>query len=242
MNKIKGLLNRIRIRSKKDWVIFWIFTTLIVYSICSGIGFRINDWLRGQGNIWLTNLNEPQSYGQLLATSVIMVIVVEVVLFLCRKSYKKKLVALVVGMIVAILIFGIYQMHCKLIVSVLWDEEPSSIWADFGAERICLKMEEDDLGYEAEWKAALELCRNLTPVSEEEQAAAIEWYLDADEPFLETKMIDLYFSENFGHSYSFQLRLHEGYIYLWRGYSEDGLEITFFEDNGVTKWLNNLEE
>lgn len=146
MNKIKGLLKKIRIKSKKDWIIFWIFTTLIVYSICSDIGFRINDWLRGVGNIWLTNLNEPQSYGQLLATSVVMVIVVEVVLFLCRKSYKKKLVALVAGMIVAILIFGIYQMHCKLIVSVLWDKEPSSIWADFGAERICLKQGKGDWG------------------------------------------------------------------------------------------------
>lgn len=97
------------------------------------------------------------------------------------------------------------------------------------------------MGYEAEWKEVLELCRNLTPVSEEEQEAALEWYRNAEEPFMGTEMIQIYFPEKYGHSYSFNLHLHEGYVYLWRGYSEDGLEITFFEDNGITDWLENLK-
>ena len=88
-----------------------------------------------------------------------------------------------------------------------------------------------------EYQIALEYCRNLTPVSDEEQEAGLEWYLNAQSPFMGTDMISMYFPEKYGHSYSFSVRLHEGHVYLWRGYGYDDLEVTFFDDNGVTEWF-----
>lgn len=248
IEKIKGIsVKNIRISGKKDWTIFWIFATLIVYTMCGSVGERINDWLRTIESRWMTNLNEPQSYGQILATTVVMALLVEIVLFLCHKPLKSMLLTLAVGVVALMLVIGCYQLHCDLIASVLWKEEPWHI--NLWHENQCtyLKLDAEGAEYfdieveEEAWREVLELCRNLKPVSKEEQEACIEWYKNAEEPFMGTDSIDIYFKEKYGHSYSFKLRLHEGYVYLWRGYSSDGLEITFFEDNGITECFERLK-
>lgn len=233
-------IKKFRIKSKRDWVIFWIFAALIAYMIGDIWNDRINSMLRRIGNPWMTNLNEPQSYGRMIAAVVLLAVVAEVVLFLCRKPLKAKLAVLVAGVLMPMALVGIYQLNCKLIVSVLWNEEPSSVFLRGQETDVCLKMSNggdiEDVSME-EYKEVLEYCRNLTLVSDEEQEAGMEWYKNAESPFVGTDMISMYFPEKYGHSYSFSLRLHEGHVYLWRGYSSDNLEVTFFEDNGVTEWF-----
>lgn len=233
-------IKKFRIQSKRDWVIFWIFAILIAYMVGDTWNERINSMLRGIGNPWMTNLNEPQSYGRMIVAAILLAIVAEVVLFLCRKPFKAKLVVLLAGVLMPVALVGIYQLNCKLIVSVLWEEEPSSVFLRGQEADVCLKMSNGgdivDVSME-EYQIALEYCRNLTPVSDEEQEAGLEWYLNAQSPFMGTDMISMYFPEKYGHSYSFSVRLHEGHVYLWRGYGNDDLEVTFFEDNGVTEWF-----
>lgn len=235
----------LKIKTKRDWVIFWIFAVLVAYIAGDEFNGRINQWLRGYGNPWLTDLNEPTEYGRLIVAALILAVVAEFVLFWCHKSTRAKLIVVFIGILSPILLIGVYQLHCKLIVSVLWEEEPRTIrvvcqdteeYLKFSGENV-----ENTISSDA-CQEVLELCRNLTFVSDEEQKAGMEWYHNAESPFLGTDMIALYFPEKYGHSYTFTLRLHEGHVYLWRGYSEDDLEVTFFEDNGVTAWLNELRK
>lgn len=236
-------MSKLRIRTKRDWAIFWVFAALIAYMLGDEWNYFINDRLRVMGSPWLTNLNEPQGYGRMIAAVILMAIVGEVVLFLCHKPVKAKLAVLAAGVLLPLALVGLYRLNCNLIASVLWKEEPNSVFLHGQEADVCLKMSAGgdiaDVSME-EYKEALEYCRNLTLASEEEQKAGLEWYKNAESPFAGVDSISMYFPEKYGHSYSFSLRLHEGYVYLWRGYSGDGVEVTFFEDNGVTEWFEDF--
>lgn len=239
-------IKKICIKNKKDWGIFWIFAALIAYAVGHEFNGRINDWLRGIGNPWMTNLNEPQSYGQMIAAVVLLAVVAEVVLFLCRKTIKAKLAVLAAGIIFPLMIVGIYQVHCKLIVSVLWDMEPQAVRIEYDGEEEYLKVIGENgeiIPSSQELQEVIELCRSLKVISDEETLEAyMEWYNSAEEPFMNTDMVILYFPEKYGHSYMFPLRLQDGYVYLWRGYSDKEMEVTFFEDNGITEWLEGRKK
>lgn len=232
-------MKKLRSLNKKDWIIFWIFAALIANVIGNFFNHRINDLLRKFGNPWLTNLNEPQSYGRLITASVLLAVMAVLVLFLLKKSLKAKIAAIFAGILIPAAIVGIYFIHCNLIVSVLWNTEPQTVFVDDGDTCYYIKTNSPQgtkISSKQSLSEILELCRTLTPITDEVQIKkCMDWYENAEEPFLHTDMVRLYFPEKYGHHYQFSLRLHEGYVYLWRGYS-DTQEITFFEDNGITEW------
>lgn len=222
--------NKFRIRNRKDWVIFWAFASLVCYAVGLRYYHRFDQWLFPFGNPYMTNLNQPYAWGQLLVFLALLAVVAEVVLFLCKKPVKARVLVLVGMLLMPMVILAGYRIHTDLIVSSLWKEEPEwvRLWK---GQRVELTEEEQG--------GLLELCRGLTPVSDREtQELLKQWYLENDNsPFTAADLIEIRFSEKYGHSYSFCVHVFEGKVFIWRGYSASDVEITFFEDNGIVEWV-----
>lgn len=234
-------IRRLKIKSRKDWVIFWAFAALIAYVVGGAFDIRINTWLCGIHTPWLTALNEPQNYGRAIIAAVLLTVMAEGVLLLCRKSWRAKLVTLAAGALLSLALIGVYQAHCRLIVSVLWSGEPQSMAVKLdGSYRYRERGGEEDLT-DAQWGELLELCRSLAPITDsEEQQAYMAWY-KAEGDFVGSDWIQLHFPEKYGHGYMLWLNVQDGHIYLWRGYQGYDMLITFFEDNGIVEWLQNIK-
>lgn len=235
---MQGLgIERLRISGKKDWAIFWTFTVMAVYVIGGRLDRGWNDWLRSIGNPWLTDLNEPQSYGRMIAAVLLLAVVMEVMAFLCRKSTKVKVAVPVAGLLLALALVGAYQVHSRLIVSVLWEEEPAAMTIWRKGESSAFQVEEDQAKRELQ-----ELCRGLVPITDQERLEACrEWCSEKGGRGAEAS-VHLSFLQKYGHSYVLWLDVKDGYVYLWRGYDRNRALITFFEDNGIVEYIGSLSE
>lgn len=235
---------KLRIQSKKDWTIFWIFALLICFALGSHFGHRYDEWLFRFANPYMTYLNQPRSWAELMMFLLLFAIVVEAVLFIRKKPVKAKIFVLIGALLVPMVIVAGYRVHTNLIVSSLWKMEPKSANVYYYAENDNTKrliIRKEDLSTE-EWKQLIELCRNLTPVSDKATLEQLrQWYRDTEERHMYADGIQLFFDERWGHNYDFWLSVDDGKIYLWRGYSRSitwiKTEITFFEDNGLIEWL-----
>jgi len=234
--------SKFRIRSRKDWVIFWMFAVFICYAAGSGYSYRFDKWLFQFANPYMMDLNQPYTWGQLMASLFLFAVVAEAVLFLCKKPVKAKILVLAGTLLMPMVILAGYRIHTNLIVSSLWQEEPETInifWRDAESGE-----EENRMGLAGEErKELLELCRSMTPVSDE---AALEmlkqWYQEHDDIQLAQRAsIQMFFEERYGHGYTFWLNIYDGKVYLRRGYNSSMQhEITFFEDNGIVEWMEKI--
>ena len=235
---------KFRIQSKKDWTIFWIFALFICFALGSHFGHRYDNWLFQFANPYMMDLNQPHSWAELMVFLLLFAVVVEAVLFLCKKPVKAKIFVLIGALLVPMVIVAGYRIHTNLIVSSLWKMEPKSANVYYYAENDNTKrliIRKEDLSKE-EWQQLIELCSNLTPVSDEIALEQLrQWYKDTDERHMYADGIQLFFDEKWGHNYDFWLSVEDGKIYLQRGYSNSQagikMEITFFEDNGLIEWL-----
>jgi len=227
----------IRIKNKKDWVIFWIFAGLVCYGISAGFEQRNGNWLFQFANPYMMRLNEPHTWGQLLAAVMLFAIVVEAVLFLRKKSVKAKVLVLIVLLFTPMLAVAGYRVNTNLIVSQLWQEEPGSITIRFHGQGEELESIDGDRLTEEERQELLTLCKSMTIVSDsEKQEELMQWFRQSEGSFLNSDKVELRYGEKYGHNYRFTLWLEEGKIYLWR----DNGAITFFEDNGINAWMEEV--
>jgi len=227
--------DKFRIRSRKDWVIFWIFAVIICYAVGVRYEHLFDRWLFQFANPYMTYLNQPYTWGQLMAFFFLLAMVTEAVLFLCKKPVKAKILVLTGALLMPMVVLAGYRIHTDLIVSSLWKEEPGRMTVSWTDENSGRRVNQIELTGK-EKQAVLELCRGLTVVSDiETQEMLRQWYLDnMEEHFMWDSTVELYFAEKYGHSYNFWLRVCDGKVYLWRGYRSSGTEaITFFEDNGI---------
>lgn len=221
--------NKLRIRNRRDWVIFWVFAALICYALGLRWDDRPNQWLFRFSNPYMTNLNQPYTWGQLLVFLGLLTIPVETVLFLCKKPVKARILVLAGALLMPAIILAGYRIHTNLIVSSLWKEKPVRIdlWKD---QRMSLTGEEQG--------ELLELCQNLTLVSDKEtQELLDQWYLEhRSEAFTEADHVEIRFPEKYGHNYTFHLRVYEGNVFIW----QSNTEVKFFEDNGIVEWVESI--
>lgn len=233
--------SKIRFNTKKDWVIFWIFAALVLYIAAYQFDVRIAYWLRSMGSPWLGYGNEPQSYGRMMITVAALAVLAEMVCFVRRRELRTKLTILSVGILAPIALVGMYQLHCRLIVSSLWKEAPARtlIWwkePDGSVLQFSTPTEE-------EADKLLEYCRNLTIVSDKEtNDAFMQWHREDSGNFWSGDTLNLRFTEKYGHSYSLELCAWEDYFYFFRGYDyKNDILVTLFEDNGLKGYLDDLK-
>lgn len=231
--------NKFRIRSRKDWVIFWVFAAVICYALGLHYAYKPDRWLFQFANPFMTDLNQPYVWGQMIVFLALLAAAAEAVLFLCRKPVKTKVLVLVGALLMPMVVLAGYRIHTDLIVSSLWKDEPGQVvvWksADSGAGRETIILTGENR------QEILTLCRNLTPISDKATVESLtQWYLDCDRIHMQENSIHMYFDKKFGHNYSLNLTIYDGKVFIWRGYSSSKSEITFFEDNGIVEWVEKI--
>lgn len=234
--------NKFRIRGRKDWAIFWILAVCICYAAGIHYADRPDRWLFQFSNPYMMNLNQPHTWGQLMVFFPLLAVVTEAVLFLCKKPVKIRILVLVGALMMPMVIVAGYRIHTNLIASSLWKEEPEVIrlvWrdTDSGAREDQMELTEE------ERRRLLELCRGMSPISDQGELERLrQWYReDNEERYEQGSGIQMSFAEKYGHSYSFWLNICDGKIYLMRGYNSSmQQEITFFEDNGIVEWMEGI--
>ena len=233
--------SKIRITTKRDWVVFWIFVALIAYAMAGFCEWKVDYWLRSGGNPWLWEGNEPQSYGRMIVAAVIFTLVVEVVCFLRHKKLWIKLAVLAAGILAPVALAGMYHANCQLIVSVLWEEQPEMAIITWKTpdSNASLRYEPDM----EELEQLLEYCRNLTVVSDETvQNEFMAWKMGND-GFMKQDSIYLNFSEKYGHSYMLNLYVWGDYLYCFRGHGRgNDIYVTLFQDNGLIQHMETLRQ
>lgn len=245
------LTGRFRIKGKRDWAVFWIFAALLCYVLGGRfLSYGITDWLFESGNPYLTNLNDPSpGWGRLMIALIMLAVVGEIVLILCKRN-RKGVIAMAVllagACVVPFAVKGLYRIHTYLIVSSLWEEKPQTVRVWFlgknqetGQTRYGFL--DEDLSKEQK-QELLEFCKNMTMVSDENELKKLEeWYRETPSAFMNSTDINISYNRKYGHSYSFNLRIYEGKIFIWRGNGRQPAQyVIFFEDNGLVEWLEEL--
>lgn len=234
-------LSKIRITTKRDWVVFWFFAALIIYAMAGFWAGKVDNLLRSDGNPWLWEGNEPQSYGRIIVAAVIFAFLVEMVCFLRHKKLWIKLAVLAVGVLAPMVLAGMYRINCQLIVSALWEEQPEMAFIYWKTPDGNMSIRyEPDL---EEQEELLEFCRNLTVVSDEAvQNEFMEWKMESG-AFWKQDSIDFLFSEKFGHSYMLDLYVWGDYLYFFRGHGRgNDIYVTLFQDNGLIQYMETLRQ
>ena len=238
--------NPLGIKTKRDWFIAFAFTFLVVYAVSTGFSQQIDNWLFNFTPDFFTNMNQLNSYGNWLITITVMMMVVEVVCFLYRKIWNIKpliFAGVFVGTLVLWLgVFFGYQLHSRLVVSVIETESPTGVTISYGHPEC--KYMQGSLFTEEETEELIEYCKSLQPVGNEEQeqlyqaykASEGDWFMNADE-------ISFRYPMRWGHDFQFMIRFYDGNIFVRKGYNEKQEElIVFFEDNGLIQVLEKLKE
>lgn len=231
---------KIQISGRKDWAIFWFFAGMIAYVAGETFGAGIDKWLREHANPWITDLNVPSGYGRVIVAAFLLAVTAEVVLFFCRKSMKAKLAVPAAVLLFSLGAVGMYQVHCRLIVSVLWEEEPQRVVVWLKSSPQGLRIQ-DNGNVTEESRELLELCRNLEMITDAEELEECMLWYKTEGDFMGDH-IDVTFPQKYGHNYHLNLGVQDGHVFLWRGYRGYEERITFFRDNGISEWMDAVAD
>lgn len=228
-------MKEFEIKTKKDWCLAGIFAALIVYGISTRFSFTFQSWLLKYGNPMLTNMNQPKSYGNVIFTVIVMVILTEIMLVRHKKSVKVMGFVAAGGIIVTVAVFGLYIYNTDQIVSVIEEEEGGGISIGYWGEED-LQIEEE------EQKEIIKLCETLKPVSDaEERKFEKEFYAD-NEYIGDSILIWATYPKRYGHNFDLMVCMHEDRIFVYKGCDNSQKEIvTFFEDNGLARKVNQYK-
>ena len=229
-------MNNFRIKTKRDWCIAAILMTFVVYAVSTRFTFELQSSLLKFGNPMMTNMNQPKSYGNIMFTIVVVMIIAEIILIRHKKS-KKLMGILAVGTVV--LVFGIFQIYLynvNQIVSVIEEE-------DGRHTSIGYWVGEDWDVDESTLKEFNLLCEELKPISKKEQMKLREELTKNEDYIDDTLLIWTEYPEKWGHNFDFMVCVYEDMIFIDKGYDYNQQPIViFFEDNGLLELVDEVKE
>ena len=106
-----------QIRTKKDWCIAGVFAALAAYGVSTFFSSDFQGILLRYGNPMLTDMNQPKSYGNVIFTILIMVILLEAVWWKMKRRARMKVLGAAAGTALAAAVLAGYFLHCDRIVS-----------------------------------------------------------------------------------------------------------------------------
>lgn len=227
-----------RIKTKRDWVIAFIFAALILYGVLGRFTWRLNRMLMYRTDPRLSDLNQPSGYGNVALTALIMGILTGIVLLMKKQPAKKALLALGLGCAVGAVSIGAYFFHCSLLVHVPLEENPGNIsvhkgWGSgYGSVSVNYDPADEQL---AEF---VELCTSLRELPREEQKQARTFYEENRSENGEQEIsIWISYPRKYLHSYALLLYIDNGQIFARR---DGGKDKIFFADNGLVEVAENM--
>lgn len=220
-----------RIKTKRDWVIAFVFAALLVYGVLGRVTWRLNRILMYWTDPRLSDLNQPSGYANVAFTGLIMGILAGIVLLAKNKTLKKALLAWGLSCAVFAASIGAYFFHCSLLVHVPMEETPRNIWVHREWEG---EYRSVSIGYDPadeSLTAFLALCTSLEELPKKEQAQARTLYEEnRSENGKEETGIWISYPRKYLHSYSLLLYIDGGQIFARR---DGGADLVFFADNGL---------
>ena len=229
-------MNNFHIKTKRDWCIAAVLTTFVVYAISTRFSFTFQSILLKFGNPMMTNMNQPKSYGNIIFTIIVMMILVEIILIKNKKP-KKVIGILAVGtVLVCFGIFQLYLYHVNQIVSVMEEEEGRYISIGYWAD-------DNWIVEDADVKEIFSLCEELKPVAKEEQELLRETLLENEDYIEDTLLLWTQYPEKCGHNFDLMVCVYQDIIFVQKGYDYKQQDIVlFFEDNGLLEVIEKVEE
>ena len=225
----------IKIKTKIDRVIAFIFSLLIIYGITTRFSYRMQAILLEYGNSKLTNMNQPGGYSNLILTVLIMTLLIEILLIAYRKPLIIKIITLVAGILCTLLLFAGYLFNCNLIVSVLGHEEPVSVSANGWGTDINLTMNK------GQQDTLVSYCESLEPVSQDQEKELESTFYANGNITGNSLLIWITYPQKYGHNYDLMVCVYDDMIFIRKGYNNKSKEIvTFYKDNGLLSFINQL--
>lgn len=218
-----------QIRTKKDWCIAGVFAALAAYGVSTFFSSDFQGILLRYGNPMLTDMNQPKSYGNVIFTILIMVILLEAVWWKMKRRARMKVLGAAAGTALAAAVLAGYFLHCDRIVSSIESGDGTVI-------DISPWGKEADIHFtDSQEKEIVKLCETLKPVSAGEQKRLAREYLDAGEDVPDSaELIWITYPKRYGHMFDLMVRVDGDRIFVKKG--DDNRQrpiVTFFEDNGL---------
>lgn len=227
-----------RIQTKRDWVIAFAFTALLLYGVLGRFTWRLNRILMYLTDPRLSDLNQPSGYGNVALTALIMGILTCIVLLLKKQPAKRAALALAVGCGIAALSVGAYFFHCSLLVHVPMEENPVSISVNKSGNGAGGSV---SVGYDLadeELVKFIGLCSSLTELPRAEQKRArADYEKKQSENEGERILIWISYPRKYLHSYALLIYIDNGQIFAAR---DGGMDKIFFADNGLADAAERL--
>lgn len=227
-----------RIKSKRDWMIAFVFALLIVYALTGLFTSRLNRMLMYLTDPRLSDLNQPSSYGNVALTALIMGVITAAVLFAKRRPAGWSVLSLAAGAVIAAGSIGAYFFHCGLLVHVPQEEQPGyiSVSKGWGNEYGSVSVNYDPT--DEALTAFVQLCTSLEELPKAEQEQASAFLAEQQEETGEDGIrIWISYPKKYLHSYSLLLWIRDGQIFTMR---DGGRDRIFFADNGLVQAAEEL--
>ena len=227
-----------RIKTGRDWMIAFLFATLLVYAVLGIFTGRINRMLMYVTDPRLSDLNQPSGYGNVALTALIMGAVTGAVLLVKKQPFQRAALSLAAGCILAAVSIGAYFYHCSLLVHVPQEEMPGRVSVQKGWDHEQGRVNENFDPGDEKLAAFVELCTSLKelPKAQQKQAGAL-YDRNRSSDREEEIRIWISYPEKYLHSYSLLLWIDNGQIFALR---DGGKDRRFFEDNGLVQAAEEL--
>ncbi|MGE4352566.1 MAG: hypothetical protein AB7D36_00585 [Oscillospiraceae bacterium] len=224
IEKIKNL----KITRKRDWVIAFLFLTLMVCCIINLKAVYIDEWMGFHfAPDKLTYFNTPEGYGTLILTVLIVTPIAAAVLLWKTKKWKAPVLALLIGIAVSAGLLGLFRIQAQRIINTAYTTSPESVSVHYNGTRRSVG--------EKDTSELIKLCMALEPLSGEEQEeyreAAGRGYTGSDD-------ITIWFPRVNGHSYLIHVQMTDEVIYICRAHGVNSY--VFYSDNGLRDFVSAM--
>ena len=150
--------------NKKEQITFLTLTFLVVYSCSYLLSDTFGRFMLRYGDPFVSSANQPVSYMNLAFTVLVLTLVITIRLLIKRTDFKKTVSALAVGGCLTALIVAGYFVNCNFTASAMEDRAVlDHFFYKTSDEKLNEKYDEN------ETKEIIRLCKQLKPVSENEQ-------------------------------------------------------------------------
>ena len=227
-------MQRLWIKSKKDWFIAFVFAFLIIYLIALKFQARISELLWPLTPDKISLLNQPDGQG-VLAAAVLAMTVLSIGVMIYKKVKGKYLVfALTGGIIIAGAAIGAYYYQCQSIINIPSEREPESVWISSFERR---NGSHADYTLDEQTKEQIvDKVLELQPLPAGEKEGLQEINGEGGAP---VTSISIWYPKKDGYSYLISVEVQDNIIWTDRGRSPKS--IVLYQDNGLLKILESLK-
>lgn len=228
-------MQKLRIKTKRDWLIAFVFAFLLTYVIVLRFRGEINEFLLPLTPDRISFFNQPENQGVYAVTVLVMSVLTIGVMIYKKIRGKYIALALAAGIVIAGAAIGSYYYECHLMLKVPSEYQPEDVSV------FCLGGPEASHGsykLDEETKAQLvDKVLTLEPLSKEEEKRQRDRSNMEDNG--EETSVSISYPKQHGQSYHIWVGVRDGVIRIHKGHSPNSDPI--YKDNGLLGLIEQLK-